>query len=89
MSPLPSPFRKRLTNDAQSPPQSETNGGRMTFMQRLHRIRCWLRGYHVYNKAFEDNAGREISRQYPFRYDVDGMCADCGKVGSGIMPEGE
>ena len=42
-------------------------------MQKLRRIRCWFRGYHV-----GDAEGR-----YKFRYDVHGMCHDCGKVGTG------
>ena len=46
----------------------------MTFMQRIRRIRCWWRGYHV---------GEPKHIQYKFRYDVSGMCHDCGKVGSG------
>jgi hypothetical protein len=46
---------------------------RALLIQRLRRVRCWLRGYHV-----GDAEGR-----YKFRYDVHGMCHDCGKVGSG------
>ena len=42
--------------------------------QQYRRIWCWLRGYHV-----GDAEGR-----YKFRYDVHGMCHDCGKVGSGL-----
>jgi hypothetical protein len=51
----------------------------MTLMQHIRRIRCWWRGYHVCNPNY---AGK-------FRYDVSGMCDDCGKVGTGKMPEGE
>jgi hypothetical protein len=46
---------------------------------RMHRIRCWWRGYHV---------GAPAPIQYKFRYDVSGMCHDCGKVGSGKKWEG-
>lgn len=42
-------------------------------MQRIRRIRCWWRGYHIGDQT----------RIYKFRYDVSGMCYDCGKVGSG------
>lgn len=45
----------------------------MTFRQRLLRIRCWWRNYHVFDSS---NVAK-------FRYDVDGMCNDCGKVGTG------
>lgn len=44
-----------------------------SLQQRLRRIRCWCRGYHV-----GDPNGR-----YKFRYDVSGTCLDCGKVGTG------
>lgn len=44
-------------------------------MNWLMRIRCWFRGYHVYDAV---GIGK-------FRYDVSGVCHDCGKVGSGIM----
>lgn len=47
-----------------------------SIMQRIRRIRCWFRGYHVGDPA--------AHIQYKFRYDVDGMCWDCGKVGSGL-----
>lgn len=46
----------------------------MTAIQSLRRIRCWWRGYHV---------GEPAAIQYKFRFDVSGMCWDCGKVGSG------
>jgi hypothetical protein len=46
----------------------------MTFKQRIARIKCWWRGYHV---ADETHVAK-------FRYDVSGMCHDCGKVGDGI-----
>lgn len=44
-----------------------------TLIQMLNRFRCWRRGYHV----------GDASHIYKFRYDVSGMCWDCGKVGSG------
>lgn len=47
--------------------------------QRLKRIRCWFRGYHVYDAS---GVGK-------FRFDVDGMCFDCGKVGTGTHEPGE
>jgi len=40
------------------------------FMKILARIRCWLRGYHVRGRG-------------KFRYDVSGVCDDCGPVGTG------
>ena len=49
----------------------------MTVMQRIKRIRCWFRYYHIH-----DPGG-----VYKFRYDVSGMCWDCGKVGSGKKEE--
>lgn len=49
------------------------------FRQRLARIRCCLRGYHVVSP---DHVAK-------FRYDVDGFCFDCGKVGSGYHEPGE
>ena len=45
-------------------------------MQRLRRIRCWLRGYH-----------RNSPTIGKFRYDCNGMCCDCGVVGTGISDE--
>lgn len=51
----------------------------MTFIQRLYRVRCWFRGYHV----------RSSLHQFPFRYDCPGVCYDCGTVGSGISGDGE
>jgi len=45
----------------------------MTLIQRIRRIRCWWRDYHV-----GDPAGL-----YKFRYDVSGICHDCGQVGNG------
>lgn len=42
-------------------------------MKSLKRIRCWWRGYH-----------RESPTIGYFRFDVGGMCSDCGKVGDGI-----
>ncbi len=50
----------------------------MTIIQRIRRIRCWLRGYHRNTP--------EIGR---FRYDMPGICYDCGVVGSGVEQEGE
>jgi hypothetical protein len=50
-----------------------------TIKQRLRRIRCWFRGYHV----------EDPSHIGKFRYDVSGMCFDCGKVGTGWHEEGE
>jgi len=47
---------------------------RVKIVQFIKRIRCWFRGYHV---------GPPAHIQYKFRYDVSGMCWDCGKVGSG------
>lgn len=49
----------------------------MTILQCLKRIRCWLRGYHVV-----DAAG--VAK---FRFDCDGICHDCGTVGSEIASE--
>lgn len=46
-------------------------------LKRLHRIRCWLRYYHVI----------DASGVAKFRYDVSGMCFDCGKVGTGVLTE--
>lgn len=40
----------------------------MTFTQRLCRILCWLRGYHVYGAA-----GINM-----FKYHIAGDCSDCG-----------
>lgn len=48
-------------------------------LRRLRRIRCWWRGWHA-----EDPA--HISK---FRYDVSGMCCECGKVGAGWHEDGE
>lgn len=45
----------------------------MTIKQRWRRLWCWMRGYHVYGRAGK------------FRYDVSGVCSDCGPVGTGIM----
>lgn len=42
-------------------------------LPRLLRLRCRLRGYHVSDP-------RGIGK---FRYDISGMCHDCGKVGTG------
>lgn len=47
-------------------------------IQRIRRVWCWLRGYHVHTNGWSS-----------FRYDQDGICRDCGKVGSGISGEGE
>lgn len=47
--------------------------------KRVNRIRCMLRGYHVY----------DATRVGKFRYDVHGMCYDCGKVGTGQHEAGE
>jgi hypothetical protein len=47
-----------------------------TLRDRICRLRCWFRGYHVNSPTI----GK-------FRYDVSGMCFDCGKVGSGIEPD--
>ena len=46
-------------------------------MHWLRLLRCWWRGYH---------RSSEIGR---FRFDVSGVCIDCGIVGSGIEPDGE
>ena len=37
------------------------------------RVQCWWRGYH-----------RESPAIGYFRFDVGGMCSDCGKNGDGI-----
>jgi len=39
-------------------------------MKLLKKLRCWFRGYHVCGLG-------------KFRYDVSGICDDCGKVGTG------
>lgn len=44
----------------------------VTLIQRIYRIRCWWRDYHCDTP--------DIGR---FRYDVDGNCCYCGKVGTG------
>jgi len=49
-----------------------------TLVQRIKRIRCWWRGYHVGKPKYID---------YKFRYDVHGICWDCGRVGTGISSE--
>jgi hypothetical protein len=46
----------------------------MTWRERLYRIRCWWRYYHCNTPTI----GK-------FRYDVDGTCCYCGKVGTGIQ----
>ena len=45
----------------------------MAILQRIKRIRCWWRYAH-----------RESPTIGWFRYDVSGICSDCGKVGDGI-----
>jgi hypothetical protein len=44
-----------------------------SLLQSVKRIRCWWRGWHVHDAS---HVGK-------FRYDVSGMCYDCGKVGTG------
>lgn len=56
----------------------EQDDGRKTMMQRIKRIRCWWRYWH-----------RDTPTIGKFRYDVSGICCDCGKVGSGIRMDGE
>ena len=48
----------------------------MTVLQRIRRIRCWWRYYHV----------GDASHIYKFRYDVSGVCHDCGRVSGSVVP---
>lgn len=52
----------------------------MTPMQFIRRIRCWWRGYHV---------GPPAHIQRKFRFDVHGICHDCGPVGFDKVPRPE
>jgi hypothetical protein len=51
--------------------------GTVVLMPSIKRINCWMRGYHII-----DAAG--VAK---FRFDCDGICHDCGKVGSSIQNE--
>lgn len=45
-------------------------------MRLFKRIRCWFRGHH---------RSQPFHPYGYFRYDVSGMCCDCGKVGTGVF----